>query len=172
MPLFGINNASISIIAYNYGARQPDRIKRTLKLGLTAAMSVMLLGLTVFQLFPDVLMGIFGSADDAGSADLVKFGIGALRTVSLHFPLAAIGIALGASFQALGNGIYSTITSLCRQLVVLVPAAYLLSLTGDVDAVWWSFPLAEVVSATLTVIFFIRIYRRKVRPLSGDKNSL
>ena len=172
MPLFGINNASISIIAYNYGARQPARIKKTLKLGLTAAMGIMLLGLTVFQLFPDVLMGIFGSAEDAGASDLIRLGIVAMRIVSIHFPIAAIGIALGASFQALGNGIYSTLTSLCRQLVVLVPAAYLLSLTGDVDAVWWSFPLAEVVSATLTVIFFIRIYRRKVRPMFGDKNSL
>lgn len=165
MPLFGINNASISIIAYNYGARQPKRITNTLKCGLGAAMVIMLLGLTVFQLFPDVLMGIFGSAEDAASADLVKFGISALRIVSIHFPIAAVGIALGASFQALGNGTYSAITSLCRQLVVLVPAAYLLSLTGTVDAVWWSFPLAEIVSATLTVIFFARIYKQKVKPM-------
>lgn len=165
MPIFGINNASISIIAYNYGARQPHRITKTLKLGLCSAMGIMLLGLAVFQTFPDVLMGIFSSAEDASSADLMKFGIGALRIVSLHFPIAAVGIALGASFQALGNGSYSTVTSLCRQLVVLVPAAYLLSLTGSVNAVWWSFPIAEIVSATLTVIFFIRIYRQKVKPL-------
>jgi len=165
MPLFGINNASISIIAYNYGARLPKRITGTLKRGLGAAMVIMLLGLTVFQLFPDVLMGIFGSAEDAGSADLVKFGISALRIVSLHFPIAAVGIALGASFQALGNGIYSTITSLCRQLIVLVPAAYLLSLTGNVDAVWWSFPLAEIASAALSLIFYMRIYRQKVKPM-------
>ena len=165
MPLFGINNASISIIAYNYGARQPQRITKTLKLALGTAMAIMLLGLTVFQVFPHVLMGIFGSAEDGSSADLVKFGISALRTVSFHFPLAAVGIALGASFQALGNGIYSTITSLCRQLVVLVPAAYLLSLTGNVDAVWWSFPMAEIVSSVLSVLFFIRIYRQKVKPM-------
>ena len=166
MPLFGINNASISIVAYNYGARQPKRITKTLKLALGAAMVIMLLGLTVFQLFPDVLMGIFGSAEDA--KDLVQLGISALRIVSIHFPIAAVGIALGASFQALGNGIYSTITSLCRQLVVLVPAAYLLSLTGNVDAVWWSFPLAEVASAALTVIFFARIYRQKVKPMTEN----
>ena len=165
MPLFGINNASISIVAYNYGARQPKRITKTLKCALGSAFVIMLTGLTVFQLVPDALMGIFGSAEDAGSANLVKFGVSALRIVSLHFPIAAVGIALGASFQALGNGIYSTITSLCRQLVVLVPAAYLLSLTGNVDAVWWSFPLAEIVSAALTVIFFLRIYRKKVKPM-------
>ena len=168
MPLFGINNASISIIAYNYGAQQPKRITKTLKLALGSAMVIMLLGLAVFQAFPDVLMGIFGSAEDAGTQDLVKLGISALRIVSIHFPIAAVGIALGASFQALGNGIYSTITSLCRQLVVLVPAAYLLSLTGNVDAVWWSFPLAEVVSGALTVIFFIRIYRQKVKPIFAE----
>lgn len=163
MPLFGINNASISIIAYNYGARQSQRIKQTLKLALCSALTIMLLGVTVFQVFPHVLMGIFASADTTGK--LVSYGINALRIVSLHFPIAAVGIAIGASFQALGNGIYTTITSLCRQLVVLVPAAYLLSLTGNVDAVWWSFPLAEIFSATLTLIFFARIYRQKIKPM-------
>lgn len=165
MPLFGLNNASISIIAYNYGARQPKRITATLKLALCTAMTIMLVGLAVFQIFPDVLMGIFDSAEDDIAGELVTNGVKALRIVSFHFPIAAIGIALGASFPALGNGIYSTITSLCRQLVVLVPAAYLLSLTGDVNAVWWSFPLAEIVSAALTVLFFLNIYRRKVKPL-------
>ena len=165
MPLFGLNNASISIIAYNYGARQPKRITATLKLALGTAMTIMLIGLAVFQIFPDVLMGIFDSASDDTAGELVKNGVQALRIVSIHFPIAAIGIAIGASFQALGNGIYSTITSLCRQLVVLVPAAYLLSLTGDVNAVWWSFPLAEIVSATLTMLFFLRIYRKKVKPM-------
>ena len=93
-------------------------------------------------------------------------GITAMRIVSIHFPIAAVGIALGASFQALGNGIYSTITSLCRQVVALVPAAYLLSLTGNVDAVWWSFPIAEVVSMILTLLFFARIYKKKVKNLA------
>ena len=165
MPLFGINNASISIIAYNYGARQPKRIIKTLKLGLCAAMAIMLIGFAIFQIYPDVLMGIFSTAGEGNTDDVMRFGVSALRIVSIHFPIAAVGIALGASFQALGNGIYSTITSLCRQLIVLVPAAYLLSLTGDVNAVWWSFPMAEIVSAALTVIFFLIIYRKKVKPM-------
>ena len=165
MPLFGLNNASISIIAYNYGAKQPKRITATLKLALTTALTIMLVGLAVLQIFPDVLMGIFDSASDDTAGELVKNGVQALRIVSIHFPIAAVGIAIGASFPALGNGIYSTITSLCRQLVVLVPAAYLLSLTGDVNAVWWSFPLAEIASSILTVLFFLRIYRKKVKPL-------
>ena len=165
MPLFGINNASISIIAYNYGARQPKRITGTLRCGFFAALVIMLLGCGVFQLFPDKLMGIFGASGDENAASLIRMGVTAMRIVSLHFPVAVVGISLGASFQALGNGIYSTITSLCRQLIALVPAAYLLSLTGSVDAVWWSFPIAEVVSAIVTLIFFSRIYRQKVKPM-------
>ncbi len=161
MPLFGINNAAISIIAYNYGARQPKRITGTLKCSLGAALAIMLVGLGVFQLFPDGLLGIFEPSDT-----FLSLGKSALQIISLHFPIAAVGIALGASFQALGNGVYSTITSLCRQLVALLPAAYLLSLTGSVHAVWWSFPIAEVVSLTVSLILFSRIYRQKIRPLA------
>ena len=163
MPLFGLNNASVSIVAFNYGARQPKRITKTLTLAVGTAMVIMLLGLSVFQLFPHALMGIFSTSGQSG--EFVSIGVSALRIVSLHFPLAAIGIALGASFQALGNGIYSTITSLCRQLIVLLPAAYLLSLTGNVHAVWWSFPIAEVVSMILTLFFYARIYRQKIKSL-------
>ena len=166
MPLFGMNNAAISIIAYNYGARQPKRITATLKFSVGAAMAIMLLGLVVFQLFPDVLMGIFSTSQDAASSEFVSIGVSALRIISLMFPMAAIGIALGgASFQALGNGTYSAIISLCRQLIILLPAAYLLSLTGNVHAVWWSFMIAEVVSMILTLAFYARIYRQKIKPM-------
>jgi len=160
MPLIGINNASISIVAYNYGARQPKRIMTNMKYALGAAFAVMLVGVAVFQLLPDKVMGIFEATDD-----MVKMGVTAMRIVSIHFLLAAIGIPMSASFQALGNGIYSTIVSLCRQLVVLLPAAYLLALSGDVDLVWWSFPIAEVVSSTLCILLFIRIYKQKIKPL-------
>ena len=163
MPLFGLNNASISIVAYNYGARQPKRITKTLKLALSTAMVIMFLGLAVFQLLPDVLMGIFSDGDE--TSHFMTIGISALKIVSFHFPMAAVGIALGASFQALGNGIYSTITSLCRQMLALLPAAYLLSLTGDVNAVWWAFPIAELVSAVVTLILFSKIYRQKIKPM-------
>ena len=163
MPLFGINNAAISIIAFNYGAKKPERITGTLKCSLVTAMCIMLLGVAAFQLLPQVLMGIF-SGDNTGE-NFMRLGISALRIVSLHFPLAAVGIALGSSFQAMGIGIYSTITSLGRQLIVLVPAAYLLSLTGSVDAVWWSFPIAEVVSMLLSLYFYYRIYKTKIKPM-------
>jgi Na+-driven multidrug efflux pump len=164
MPLFGLNNASISILAFNYGARQPKRITGTLKCALATAMTIMVAGLLVFQFAPQVLMSIFATEGENAQVFL-GLGISALKIVSWHFPLAAIGIVLGASFQALGNGIYSTITSLCRQLVALLPAAYLLSLTGDVHAVWWSFPIAEVVSVIVTLILFARIYKQKIKPL-------
>ena len=160
MPLFGLNNATISIVAFNYGARNKARIQKTLKLAVCTAMVFMVTGLLVFQLAPHLLMGMFNPSDD-----FMAIGVRALRIISWHFPLAAIGIALGASFQALGNGIYSTITSLCRQMLALLPAAYLLSLSGNVDAVWWSFPIAEVVSVTFSLLFFVRIYRQKIRTL-------
>lgn len=160
MPLFGMNNATISIVAYNYGARRPDRIVRVLKMVCIGALSFMLVGVAVFQTIPQVLLGIFDQSEI-----FLTMGSRALRTISLCFPLAAVCIALGASFQALGNGIYSTIVSLCRQLVVLLPAAYLLSLSGDVNAVWWAFPIAELMSMATTVVLFLRIYRQKIRPL-------
>ena len=160
MPLFGINNATISIIAFNYGARKPQRIVKTLKLASCAALSVMIIGLLAFQFIPDVLLGMFNPTDD-----FLVMGRAALRTISWSFPIAAVCISQGARFQALGNGIYSTIISLGRQLVVLLPAAYLLSLTGNVNRVWWSFPIAELASALLTLFFFLRIYRQKIDPL-------
>ena len=160
MPLFGINNATISIIAFNYGARKPERIVRTLKVSCCTAMIIMLLGTTAFLLLPDLLLSLFQPSEA-----FLRIGRNALRIICLHFPLAAIGIALGASFQALGNGLYSTIVSLCRQLIALLPAAYLLSLSGNVTLVWWSFPIAEVISVTVTLLFFRRIYRQKVLPL-------
>lgn len=160
MPLFGINNATISIIAFNYGARKPKRIVHTLKLATITAVCIMLVGLGIFQLFPEALLGIFNPTED-----FMSIGVKALRILSLPFPVAAVCVALSASFQALGNGSYSTIVSLCRQLVVLLPVAYLLSLTGDVGNVWWSFPVAEVVSALVTALLFAKLYRSKVHPL-------
>ena len=160
MPLFGINSATISILAYNYGARKPERIVKTLKIASAAALVLMVSGMLVFQLIPDVLLGMFNPSEA-----FLEMGRSTLRIISLAFPVAAVCISLGASFQALGDGIYSTITSLGRQLVVLLPVAYLLSLTGNVNHVWWAYPIAEIVSGLLTLYFFLRIYRQKIKPL-------
>ena len=160
MPLFGINNATISIMAFNYGARNPKRILGTLKLATVTAMIIMLLGLAAFQLIPDMLLGMFNPTEE-----FLRIGHKALQIISWAFPMAAIGIAVSASFQALGSGIYSTITSVCRQLLVLLPVAYLLSLTGEVVNVWWAFPVAEVISLGVTLVLFLRIYKKKIKPM-------
>ena len=160
MPLFGINGATISIVAFNYGARKPERIIRTLKIACGSGLALMVTGLLAFQFVPDLLLGMFNPYDT-----FLEIGRAALRTISWSFPVAAVCIVLGASFQALGNGIYSTITSLARQMLVLLPVAYLLSLTGNVNAVWFAYPIAEVVSGAVTMFFFLRIYRQKIKPL-------
>ena len=160
MPLFGLNNAAISIVAYNYGARKPERITRTLKIACCAALTLMVCGTLAFQFIPDVLLGLFNPSDA-----FLEIGCNALRIISVHFPVAAFCIVLNASFQALGNGVYATITSLCRQLIALLPAAFLLSMTGDVSNVWWAFPIAETISACACAFFFTRIYRQEVKPL-------
>lgn len=160
MPLFGINNATISIMAYNYGARDPKRIMGTLKRAMVTAVVIMLIGLAVFQVMPEMLLNMFDPSDE-----FLRIGRSALQIISLAFPLAAIGISVSASFQALGDGIYSTITSVCRQMLVLLPVAYLMSLTGEVTMVWWAYPIAELVSAFVTIFLFARIYKKKIKPL-------
>jgi len=160
MPLFGINGATISIIAFNYGARKPERILKTLKVASSVSVSIMIAGLLVFQLIPDLLLGLFNPSDA-----FMAMGCSALRTISWCFPFAAVCLVLSGCFQAMGNGIYSTVVSLFRQMVVLLPAAYLLSLTGNVNNVWLSYPIAEFVSCGVTMFFFLRIYRRKIQPL-------
>ena len=160
MPLFGINNAVISIVAFNYGARNPDRMVKTVKTAALAGLAIMLTGLAAFQLIPEVLLSLFDP-----SAEFMAMAVRALRTISWCFPVAAVCIILGSTFQALGTGIYSTIISLCRQLVMLLPAAYLLSLSGEVTHVWWAWPIAESAGLTLTVFFFLRNYKRLIKPL-------
>jgi hypothetical protein len=155
------------IIAFNYGYRKPERIIRTLKITCTIAMGVMIAGLLTFQLAPHLLLNMFNPTEE-----FMQIGKVALRAISWHFPVAAIAIALSSSFQALGNGFYSTIVSLCRQLFALLPAAYLLSLTGCVDNVWWAFFIAEFVSLAVTVFLFIRIYRKKMHRLDKFKSLI
>lgn len=160
MPIFGMNNGMVPIVAYNYGAAKPERITRTIKLAMTYAEVLMLIGLAAFQFIPDTLLGFFNA-----SPDMLAIGEPALRTISWSFLVAGICIICSSSFQALGNGIYSLLVSFARQLVVLLPAAFLLSLTGDVNAVWWSFPIAEVASLTCSLLFLRRINRKILAPL-------
>ena len=154
MPVFGLNNGMVPIVAYNYGAGKRDRIYATMKLSVVIAVSYMLLGFGTFQLFPKALLGMFNA-----SVQMLLIGTQALRVISISFIMAGFSIVSISVCQALGKSIYSLIVSACRQLVVLIPAAYLLSLTGDVKNVWWAFPLAELVGCSLCITFLIHVLR-------------
>ena len=161
MPVFGLNNGMVPIIAYNYGAQKPERIHKTIRLGMVYAVAIMVVGLLVFQLIPKELLLMFDASDA-----MLEIGAPALRIMSLAFVFAGIGIVSGSSCQAFGYSVYSMLISIARQIVVLIPAAYLLSLTGNVGNVWWCFPIAEVVSACATAFFLRRALRNMDRELT------
>lgn len=154
MPIFGLNNGMVPIIAYNYGARHRKRMTKTIKLSVAYAVTIMAIGTLVFQLIPDKLFMLFDASEH-----MLSMGVPALRIISLHFIIAGFCIVAGSVFQALGNAVYSMINSICRQLVVLLPAAYILARIGGVNYVWWSFPIAELMSLIMSVIFMIKIYK-------------
>ncbi|MDO4262292.1 MAG: MATE family efflux transporter [Eubacteriales bacterium] len=157
MPVFGLNNGVIPIIAYNYGAQKKERVVSAIRHVVVYAMAIMLVGLAVFQLFPSTLLLMFEASDT-----MLALGVPALRIISLSFLLAGFCIALGSVFQALGKSIYSMYVSVARQLVVLLPVAYLLSRVGGVEMVWWAIPIAELMSLAMTVLFMVLISRKIV----------
>ena len=160
MPLFGLNNGMVPIIAYNYGAKNKDRMLRTMKLAIGYAVGIMFIGFLVMQIFPAQLFSMFEA-----STDMLAIGIPALRIISTHFLVAGFCIIAGSTFQALGNGVFSMIVSVARQLVVLLPAAYLLSLTGNLNLIWLAFPIAELMSVALSGVFLYRMYQKVIKPL-------
>ena len=160
MPIFGMNNGVIPVLAYNYGARNRKRIDDALKFAFALAITIMLVGTIVFELIPGVLLQMFDASDD-----MLAIGIPALRIIAVHFPVAAASIVMGSIFQAFAKSIYSLFVSIGRQLVVLIPVAYLLSLTGNLNAVWFAFPIAEVVSFILSLTFFRIVYRSTVEKM-------
>lgn len=155
MPVFGLNNAMVPIIAYNYGAANKTRVMKAIKSSIIGAMAIMAVGLIVFWIVPAPLLGIFNASEH-----MLSMGVPALRIISTAFVPAGYCIVLGSVYQALGNGTYSMITSICRQIVVLLPVAFLLAQTGNVNLVWLSFPIAEVMSVVVTSFFFVRIYKK------------
>ncbi|MDE6212426.1 MAG: MATE family efflux transporter [Lachnospiraceae bacterium] len=167
MPVFGMNNGLVPILAYNYGAGRRDRFVQALKCGIFYAVGIMAVGVVIFQSIPHVLLGFFEASEE-----MLGIGVPALRTISLCFVMAGFSIICSTSFQALGNAVYSMIISIARQLLVLLPAAYLLSLAGNVDYVWWSFPIAELVSLMMTVFFLIRINRQVIRHIGENVQSM
>ena len=154
MPCFGLNNAMVPIVSYNYGAQKFDRVRKTVRLTVFTAIGIMCVGCALFELIPETLLGMFSPTDE-----MLSIGRVALRIIGVHFPLAGFSIIAGSACQALGKPIYALINSVCRQIVVLLPAAYLLSLTGRLELVWLAFPIAEVVSVILNATFLRLTYR-------------
>lgn len=155
MPVFGLNNGMVPIIAYNYGAQKPERIHKTIRLGMAYAVAIMAVGLLVFQLIPKQLLLMFDASDA-----MLGIGAPALRIMSLAFVFAGVGIASSSACQAFGYSVYSMLISIARQIVVLIPAAYLLSLTGVLRSIWFAFPIAEIASLILS-LFFLRTTLKK-----------
>lgn len=163
MPVFGLNNGMVPIVAYNYGAGKKDRLIKTVKLSIFYAICLMFVGFVVFQVFPAQLLLMFDASET-----MLAIGVPALRIISCSFLLAGFCIICGTMFQALGNGVYSMVVSIARQLVVLLPVAYLLSLTGNVTYVWLAFPIAELMSLGLSVFFLVRIYNKVIKHIGTE----
>lgn len=155
MPVFGMNNGVIPILAYNYGANKRERVVKTMKHSILYAMAIMLFGLVIFQLVPKQLLRLFSASDT-----MMAIGVPALRIISLSFVFAGFCIGCSSVFQALGKATYSMVVSVARQLVVLLPAAFLLARLGNVDLVWWAIPIAEIMSLAMTLFFMFRINKK------------
>lgn len=162
MPVFGLNNGIVPIVAYNYGARHKERIIKSVKLCAITAFCIMLAGLLIFELLPGTLLGMFSASDE-----MMRIGVPALRTIALHFPLAALSITFISVFQALGRGLFSMLTSFVRQIIVLLPAAWLLSLTGNIHNIWWAFVIAELGSLVTCLIGFRSVYKSQILTLDA-----
>lgn len=163
MPIFGMNNGMIPIIAYNYGARNKKRITQTAKLSIIISVSIMIIGFLIFQFAPTFLLkNLFDASDH-----MLSIGVPALRIISISFPVAGFCIIAGSIFQALGNGVYSLMVSAVRQLVVLLPVAYIFAMIFGLHMVWWSFPIAEIFSLIMSAALLRRIYRLKIHPLEN-----
>ena len=161
MPVFGLNNGMVPIISYNFGAKKPDRVKSTIKITIISAVIIMTAGFVVFETIPHVLLSFFNASEN-----MLAIGIPAMRIIAVHFCLAGFCIIAGSVCQAIGNPFYSLIVSVCRQLFVLVPVAWLLSKTGKLELVWWAFPIAEVCSLILSSIFLAKTMKSANRKMN------
>jgi len=161
MPVFGLNNGITPIIAYNYGARHRKRMLKTVKVSMFIAFCFTFIGFLAFEFIPKTLLELFSA-----SSDMLAIGIPALRIIGIHYLIAWFCIIAGTVFQALGKAIYSMIVSIMRQLFVLVPAAYILASIGGLHAVWWAFPIAEIISLIVSVAFLVVINRTIIQKIT------
>ena len=162
MPVFGLTNGMVPIVAFNFGARNPDRIDQAIRLSIRYAVIIMCMGLAMFEIWPDRLLALFNASEN-----MYGIGVFALRIICIHFVFAGFSVVASAVFQALGHGVLSLIVSVARQLVVLLPAAFILSRIGGLNAVWWAFPIAEIASVVLCACFLRRVYRAEIHSLNG-----
>lgn len=167
MPVFGLNNGMIPIIAYNYGARNKHRIIETARKSVLIAVCIMILGFGLFQLFPAFFLSTLFDA----SANMLSIGVPALKIISISFLFAGYCIIVGSIFQALGNGVYSLLISAARQLIVILPVAYIFATVFGLSMVWWAIPIAEIVSVILSTLLLKRIYRKVIKPLPDQATS-
>ena len=167
MPVFGLNNGMVPIVAYNYGAGNKERLTKTIKLSIIYASCIMIFGLILIQMLPEKILALFNASED-----MLSIGIPALRIINLSYIFAGICVVASSIYQALGNGLLSLLTAFSRQLVVLLPTAYGLSLFGNVNLIWWSYPIAEIISLVLSVVFLKHIYDKKIALMERQQKSI
>lgn len=165
MPVFGLNNGIIPILSYNYGAKNKDRMIKIIRYGIYYGIGIMLVGLLIFQLFPEFLLSFFNASEE-----MIQIGVPALRIISICFIFAGFGVVAGTIFQAFGRGLLSLSVSILRQLVIIIPVAYLLSLTGNLNAIWWSYPIAECFSVVLCAIYMRYIFKKYIHSIPDEKS--
>lgn len=165
MPVFGLNNGIIPILSYNYGAKNKNRMIKIIRYGIYYGIGIMLVGLLIFQLFPEFLLSFFNASEE-----MIQIGVPALRIISICFIFAGFGVVAGTIFQAFGRGLLSLSVSILRQLVIIIPVAYLLSLTGNLNAIWWSYPIAECFSVVLCAIYMRYIFKKYIHSIPDEKS--
>ena len=163
MPVFGLNNAMVPILSYNYGARKPERVQKTVKLSILTAIGIMVVGFLAFELMPGTLLRLFDASEQ-----MMAIGTAALRITGTHFLIAGVNVVAMSVYQAIGNPLHSLLCSVCRQLVVLLPAAWLLAQTGTLDAVWLAFPISEAVALVMSVAFLRHTMRTAEQRMRND----
>ena len=163
MPIFGLNNGMVPIVAYNYGARKKERMVQAIRLCIIAAVLIMLAGLLVIQFFSAQILMLFKASEN-----MLAIGVPALKIICISFLFAGFNVIVSSTLQALGHGFLSMVISIIRQLVVLLPAAYLLSLSGNLTLIWWSFPIAELVAFLLCIFYLRHLYQRVIQPLEAE----
>ena len=163
MPVFGLNNAMVPILSYNYGARKPERVKRTVRLSILTAIGIMALGFAAFELVPGTLLELFDASER-----MLAIGEPALRIIGTHFLMAGVNVVAMSVYQAIGNPLHSLLSAVCRQLLVLLPAAWLLSRTGRLELVWLAFPIAEAAALAMSVVFLRRTLHTAERRMADD----